>query len=182
MGIRESLNKNPQITTGITAGIIVLALLVIVYQIFGGGGGGSSAASAQRYFTTDTSSEAAALKARFLDDYNKVPPFMKDGKEAVLMMAYSCDGGKTEKVAYFSKYTKAAKDRIEAANAKAAEAAKAGKMPPPELTMMIGMDGSEQEVLLPGQTKWLTGAAAMKAMTEVNFGCPSDQVIILPQQ
>jgi hypothetical protein len=181
MGIRESLNKNPQITTGITAGIIILALLVILYQIFGGSGGGAAAGNTKRYFTTDTSSEAAALKAKFLDDTTKLAPFPKDGKEAVAVLVYSCDGGKTEKVAYFSRYTKAAKDRIEAANAKAAEAAKSGRGIPPEIAMMGGPDGAEQEVLIPGQAKWATGAAAMKVMAEFQFGCAGDQLVILPQ-
>lgn len=183
MGIRETLNKNPQVTTGVTAGIILLMLLVIVYQIFGGGGGGSSVSGAgKRYFTTDTSSEAAALKAKFLEDAGKLAPFSKDGKEAVAVLVYSCDGGKTEKVAYFTRYSKAAKDRMEAAAAKAAELIKAGKAPPPEFAMMGGMDGAEQEVLLPGQTKWLTGPAAMKVIGEFQFGCSGDQLVVLPLQ
>src|SRR5690554_2534860 len=34
VGIRETLNQNPGITTGVTAGIIVLALIFIVISMF----------------------------------------------------------------------------------------------------------------------------------------------------
>ena len=36
MGIRQTLNENPTITTGVTAGVIVLALIFIVWQAIGG--------------------------------------------------------------------------------------------------------------------------------------------------
>lgn len=39
MGIRETLNRNPAITTGATAALIVIALIVIVWTTFSGGGG-----------------------------------------------------------------------------------------------------------------------------------------------
>lgn len=181
MGIRETLNKNPQITTGVTAGIILLALLVIVWQILPGGGGGGAAGNFKRYYTTDTSSEAAALKAKFLDDPTKIPPFQKDGKDAVGVIVFSCDEGKTEKVAYFYRYPAASKKRMEDINAKIEAARKANQPPPPE-AMMMGADMAEQEILLVGQTKWLTGQFAMKAMSEFKYPCDGDKLMILPQQ
>ena len=36
MGIREALNQNPAITTGATAGLIVVALVFIFWTTFGG--------------------------------------------------------------------------------------------------------------------------------------------------
>lgn len=181
MGIRETLNKNPQITTGITAGIIGLALLVILWQIFGGSGGGGASGPGKLYFTTDTGSEAAGLAAKFLDDPSKNPPFQKDGKDAVGIQVFSCDGGKTEKIAYFWRYSPTAKKRMDDIAAKVAEAQKKGTPLPPE-AMMGGIDTAEREVLMPGQTKWLTGQAAMRAMGEYQWPCNSDQLMMLPQQ
>ena len=51
MGIRESLNKNPAITTGATIGIIVIALIFILYQIFGGDG--APKPITEMYYTVD---------------------------------------------------------------------------------------------------------------------------------
>ena len=85
MGIRETLNKNPGITTGATAGIILLAVGFIIYQL---SGGGTPSVATKAYFTIDDG------KTWFSDDINKVPPFDKDGKQAVKAYVYECPGGK----------------------------------------------------------------------------------------
>lgn len=36
MGLRDALNRNPAITTGATAGLIVVALIFIFWTTFGG--------------------------------------------------------------------------------------------------------------------------------------------------
>ena len=50
----------------------------------------------------------------FPDDANKIPPFTKDGKEAVRARVFSCDGGKTKYVAYLERITPKAKAAIDA--------------------------------------------------------------------
>ena len=85
MGIRESVNENPAITTGVTAGIILLALIFIVYQLFSGGGATGQTIT-QEYFTTDNGA------TYFEDDLGKLTPFQKDGKEAVSAKVFRCGG------------------------------------------------------------------------------------------
>ena len=108
MGIRETLNENPRITTGITIGIIVVVLLVIVLQMRGGDsaplGGGTGGTTV--YFSDDDG------KNYFPDDMKKVPPFDHGGKEAVRAYVFECDG-KTF-VNHLVRYTPDAKKRLEA--------------------------------------------------------------------
>lgn len=99
MGIRETLNRNPAITTGVTVGIILLALGVILYQSLGGSSAGGN--FSQGYFSTNLDGSDY-----FADDINKVAPFMKDGKEAYRVQVFSCDGGSTKFVGYLERFTK----------------------------------------------------------------------------
>ena len=74
-GIRESLNEKPALTTGITVGVIVLALLFIILQLRGCGGG-AKGVRAKDFFSNDDG------QTWFADDATRVPPFDKDGKPA----------------------------------------------------------------------------------------------------
>lgn len=173
MGIREKLNQNPGITTGITIGIIVIALGAIIWQLFGGEG--VPAAITQVYYTTDDG------KTYFADDVNKVVPFEKDGKEAVRCHVYTCSDGKPF-VAYLERLSKEAKPKYEAAlkaqqNQDPNSNAPAG--PDPE---QIAMEGTE--VKRPGDTKWLLRhQPEAEKVTQIN--CPdgnnSALNVVLPQ-
>ncbi len=171
MGIRESLNQNPAITTGITIGIIVMALGFIVWQIVGGDGGGGSVVT-EMYYTTDDGA------TYFADDANKVAPFDKDGKEAVRCYVFKCADGKPF-VAYLERMQKDAKAKYEAAmNAAAAPTPGA----PPSMDMeMIQMEG--MEVKNPGDPKWSkrNGPDADK-ITQINCPDGNNQAlnIVLP--
>lgn len=105
MGIRETLNKNPAITTGGTAAIIVIALIVIFFQIRGeSGASGDNLA----WFSNDDG------KTWFSDDANKVAPFDKDGKKAYRVYVYKCKDGK-EFVSHLERHTPEAKAAVEKA-------------------------------------------------------------------
>ncbi len=104
MGIRETLNKNPGLTTGATAGIIILALVFIIYQI---NGGGTPGIATEAFYTIDDG------KTWFADDVNKVPPFDKDGKQASRVYVYKCADGK-EFVSHLERYTAEGKKAMEA--------------------------------------------------------------------
>lgn len=134
MGIRESLNQNPAITTGATAAIILVALGIIVYQLIGGSAGTTSTTN-QAFYTIDDG------KTWFPDDINKVPPFEKDGKKAYLVFVWTCNGGKTKFPVYLQRYTPEAKKKVEEARAKAAGA-------DPAVMEMVLQNGIE--VKLPG--------------------------------
>jgi hypothetical protein len=103
VGIREKINDNPAITSGVVAVVIILAIILIVWNSMGGGPGGSGKA----FFTIDDG------KTWFADDAAKIPPFMHDGKEAVRVFVFTCDEGKTKWAGYLQKYTPEAKKLLE---------------------------------------------------------------------
>jgi hypothetical protein len=98
VGIRETLNKNPTYTAAGTAAIILLALLFIMWQACDGGGGGPGAPG-QAFYSIDDG------KTYFIDEAGKIPPFKKDGKDAVRAHVFTCDGGKTKFVGYLEAYS-----------------------------------------------------------------------------
>ena len=110
MGLREQLNENPRITTGITVGIIVVMLALLLWPRGGGGRGIGGSSSPQTFFTIDDG------HTWFPDDAKKIPPFKKDGKDAVLAIVYRC-GGKTF-VNHMQRYTPDAQKKLEAIYAK----------------------------------------------------------------
>jgi hypothetical protein len=105
VGIRETLNKNPAITTGATAGIIVIAVGFILWQLMGSSTPG---VATEAYFSNDDG------KTWFEDDISKIPPFDKDGKPAYKAHVFQCPGGEPF-VAYLERYTEEGKKAMEAA-------------------------------------------------------------------
>lgn len=75
MNIREWLNNNPRITTAVTAIVIVLAVIVIVWNRSSQESGPSS--GYRVYYSDDDG------KTWFADDWQKVPPFDHNGRQAV---------------------------------------------------------------------------------------------------
>lgn len=151
MGIRESLNQNPAITTGVTIGIIVAALFWpfprwgIVWQLFGSDD--MPGEVTEMYYTTDDGANY------FADDVHKLSPFTHDGKEAVRCYVYTCDNGKTKFVAYLERLTQDAKKKMEAAQ-EALKKADPNQPPPPGTdTEIIQQEGTE--VKKPGDAKWV---------------------------
>ena len=146
MGIRETLNENPRLTTGITIGIIVLVLLVIAYQIFRGPGGegGGTAGVTQYYFTVDEGQNY------FPDDRAKIPPFDSNGKEAVRARVFKGDG-KTF-VNHLERFTPDAKTQVEAITAAKDKSSAPGGADP---TAAGAIMESGMEVKRPGDKNWV---------------------------
>jgi len=142
MGIRETLNQNPGITTAGTAGIILVALGFIVYQLMGSG---SPKIQTESYYTIDDG------KTWFADDINKVAPFIHQGKEAVRIFIFSCDGGKTKFVPYLQKYSDEAKKKLEASR----EGANARPNFPPDFVLQEEIQMTGTLVKRPGDDKWV---------------------------
>ena len=153
MGLREKMNENPSLTTGVTIAIIVVAIALIIYQFFTGGGAQTGAANKSWYSSDDGATY-------FSDDINLVPPFKgkKDGKEAVRAYVYQCKGGKPF-VAYLERYTPEAKKRVEQMLAK--------KAPP-----MAEESGSGVEVKKPGAGNQWVKLLDDKAAAIRNVTCP----------
>ena len=141
MGIRETLNKNPGLTTGVTAGIILLALVFIIWQVSGGGG---PSISTQAWYTIDDG------KTWFADDANKIPPFQHEGKTAYRVYVYKCADGK-EFVSHLERYTPEAQKVLTEAQKKGAEA-------DPSILEMVYMNGVEVKDPGTGDKGWVKQA------------------------
>jgi hypothetical protein len=152
VGIRETLNQNPGITTGVTAGLIVVALGLIIWQSTGGGSGPSF--NNKQFFSND---EGATT---FVDDAAKIPPFDKDGKPAVRAYVYTCDGGKTKFTAYLERYTDAAKKKLEAS-----------KNNPTDIGMMEEISMTGIEVKKPGAAEKWVRQSTPQGSKVMDFAC-----------
>lgn len=155
MGIREQLNRKPGASAGAAAALIALAAIFLVLQLRAGSGG-----SDQAFFTVDDG------ETWFADDISKLPPFQRDGKEAVRAYVFECGGKKF--VNHLERLTPEARKLMEAT----AEAQKAGKPPPPPpasagRTVMWG-----QEFKKPGEKEWVPGANLAKVGPVLQPKCP----------
>jgi hypothetical protein len=108
VGIRETLNKNPQITTVGTAVITLLAIAVIVWQLMPGGGNKVEIRK-KAFYTIDEG------KNWFDDDMppGKMAPFMYQGKEAVRAHVFRYGDKGPPFVQYLEKYTPQVKTAME---------------------------------------------------------------------
>ena len=104
MGLREKMNENPRVTTGVTIGVVVVALMLIVWQLWPAP---AIKPLSQAYYSNDDG------KSYFADDIELVAPFQKDGKEAVRAHVMMC--GETGKpfVGWMEKFTPEAKKKLE---------------------------------------------------------------------
>ena len=99
MGIREQLNQKPQIVTGATIGVIILAFIFIVYELHGSSGEVQSGAPSNRYYSDDDG------LTYFSDTADKMAPFDHNGKQAAVAFVYQCKNGKPF-VGFLQRYTK----------------------------------------------------------------------------
>jgi hypothetical protein len=135
VGIRETLNQNPGITTGVTAGIVVIALGFIIWQLTGSD---TPDVPNEMFYSDDDG------KTHFADAIDKVPPYDHNGKQAVRARVYKCGSGQPF-VAYLERYSKDAKEKIEKAKGN-----KAGDAGMAEEIAMTGI-----EVKKPGDKDWV---------------------------
>ncbi|HEV2295804.1 MAG TPA: hypothetical protein VGR35_18290 [Tepidisphaeraceae bacterium] len=155
MGIRETLNKNPAITTGATAAIILIAIGFIIYQISGSGAPGIAT---EAYYTIDDG------KNWFADDINKIPPFEKDGKQAVKAYVYKCPGSDPF-VSHLERYTPEGKKAMEAAQ-------KSTDPNNPVMVEDVMMMGVEVKKPLTGDKGWVRQSNAIAAAKIMELKCP----------
>lgn len=139
MGIRESLNQNPKVVTGVTIAVIVLALAWIFWPS-GAGEGGAGGAAGKAFFSIDDG------KSFFVDEIRKVPPFPKDGKDAYRAYVYKCRDGKRF-VSHLERYTPDAKKKLETILADTKQFQ--------DPTMLETIQTTGVEVKAPGQGNWV---------------------------
>jgi hypothetical protein len=159
MGIRETLNQNPGVTTGVTIGIVVIALVVIVYQLMPESVPGMNKA----WFSPDDG------ETWFADDITKVPPVTsRDGKEAPRAHVYRCGKGKPF-VAYLERMTPQGKAAMEKAQANVADDPRSPDFNP---GMLRGIRMQYTQVKKPGDKEWVAIEDARNAAQIQDVVCP----------
>jgi hypothetical protein len=102
MSIRQTLNDKPAIAFGLTAAIVLIAVVIIYFQVSGPG-----AEIPDDAFYTDDNGQTY-----FEDDYNKIAPFDHDGKQAFRAEVFQC-GDEKPFVAIIGRYTATGKQEME---------------------------------------------------------------------
>lgn len=105
MGLRQTMNENPVVTSAVV-GVITLAALAFLVKTACGSRGTGTGGAEKEFFTFDEG------KTYFVDDAKNLPPFQKDGKTALRARVFKC-GGK-EMVLLLEQYPPDVKARMEA--------------------------------------------------------------------
>ena len=167
MSLRDALNKNPRLATGLAAGIILVAGVAMLWSMMSTGGGtgtgGAGGGVPQRYYTIDDG------KTYFPDSYDKVPPFEKDGKQAVIAKVFrDLDNKGDPFVGYLQRYSAAGKKMVE----DRLKAAGGGSMAP-----MEGL-APPVEYKKPGEGNWVSSSDPRAASLINDLKSPKGSVNI----
>ena len=154
MGIRETLNKNPSITTGVTIGIIVIAIIAIVWQMFSGR---PNVNNIKSFYTVDDG------KTWFEDKATLNPPYDYKGQPAVRAYVFKCGDNGKPFVAYMERFTADALKKIEAASANPTNA---------DPMQMETLYTTGMEIKRPGGAKWVLRTTAEGDKIQSDLKCP----------
>lgn len=150
MGIRELLNKNQKVTGTIAAGFVVVAVTVMVMSARST----QSPTFRKAFYTTDDG------KTFFTDSISLIPPFEKDGKQAVRAIVYQCGG--EQKVSYLERFSADAKAELESLR-------KEGGAPDSAVEQRIFEGGLQAKK--PGDADWIAQSEFLRR-GGMNVLCP----------
>jgi hypothetical protein len=169
MNAREALSRHPRLS--MTAAIVCVLIAIASLLLQTRGGSAPSAGNAKAFFTVDDG------QTWFTDDLTNLPPFDKDGKQAVRAFVFRCSDGK-EFVGYLQRFTPDAKRAIEKINTP-----DPNRTGPPDTSGVRMAYTSGREVKRPGDTKWTSGADGPKSAQIISIKCPNgggDAVAVEP--
>ncbi|HEX5242160.1 MAG TPA: hypothetical protein VFW23_02775 [Tepidisphaeraceae bacterium] len=148
MSFREDINKKPGVFIGVSAAIVVLAIIWLVYSMRGSKPA-AMVLTTKAYFSDDDG------KTFYADDVSNIPPYQHNGKKAYRAKVYEVKGSGQRFVGYLEGYDDKAKKQIEESIKKGLDPASA-------------MQGVDLEVKKPGPGKWVkVGAMVSPEMTHV---------------
>lgn len=151
MSVREMMNRNPAMAGTIAVVLVLAAIAAAWYSLKPDAQG----APTKAYYTIDDG------QSWFADRLDRPTPFEHDGKEAVKAYVYTCDGGRSQFVAYLEKMPAGPKPAAQVKEAEPAAAPKseaearamAAKQPrKPAVGQFAAL------VKKPGDKQWLTSA------------------------
>jgi hypothetical protein len=161
MSVREWIDKNQQAASIGAGAVVVLAIGLIIYQLL------PERPETKAWYTTDDG------KTWFKDSNRLVPPFERNGKEAVLAKVYKCNG--KEFVAWMERYKPEPAKKMREFRAKE----DAGEAPPDSMIAGIGLGSVEYK--RPGaKEQWTTELHLMTDMMQVNCPDGNPALIVFP--
>jgi hypothetical protein len=152
MSVREAIIGNPRIGIATAGGLLLIGIVVICLEMRNPA---PAAAPAQYYFTMDDG------KTWFADAATNLPPYDKDGEQAVRAHVFRCPAG-TKFVAYLERYTPDAKRTLEGTSSSAAS----------EMSATQGAYEGGREVKRPGDKDWVSVTNGRALAQVVAFKCP----------
>jgi hypothetical protein len=166
MNLPEWLKDKPLRAAAIIGGLLLVGLLIIGFQLRGAGA--SADTRTRAFFSIDDG------KTWFADDASKLPPFQKDGKQAVLARVYRCSNG-TEFVNYLERFKPDAKQALE--NAAAGDPT--GKSKPDQNAIRNAYSGG-REIKRPGGSNWIASSNYREASQVMAVKCPNGDTNAVP--
>jgi hypothetical protein len=169
MSLRQTISDKPVLAVVLLVGLLLVAGALFAFQMRGSGafaaGGGNA------FFSVDDG------KSWFADDATKVPPFTKDGKEAVRAHVYrSADG--TKFVNHLERFKPEAKQALEDAK----KADQQLKQRPDRTAIQSAYIGG-REVKRPGDANWINASNFREAAQVTSIKCPNgakDAILVEP--
>jgi hypothetical protein len=159
MYLRETLSNFSRRGFG-AAGIFVLLCITFVFLEMRGGSA-PSAGDAKAFFSVDDG------KTWFTDILTNVPPYDKDGKQAIRAFVFRCSDGK-EFVGYLQRFSPDAKRAIEQI-----QTPDPNRTGPPDTSAIRMAYTVGREVKRPGDTKWISGAQGLESAQIITVKCPN---------
>lgn len=155
MSLREALQRHSAASTAVTLIVTILAIAYVIYFLSTSRSPG--AAAKQAYFSTDNGA------TWFADDISLLPPYDKDGKQAVRAYVFRCADGKPF-VAYLMRFTPEAKKSLEAARA-----ANSGGL---DAQLLLATERSQSEAAKPGTSQWVHAKDRQAYDQVTRLNCP----------
>lgn len=168
MSLRETITQNHRVGTAAAGALLLIGVVTVFLQM---PGHSAPESRAQAYFTVDDG------KTWFADSLTNLPPFDKDGKQAVRAHVYRCSDG-TEFVSYLERFKPDAKRTLE--NLSQPDPNRKG---PPDLAALQSAYTTGREVKRPGDANWVNTGDFRQAALITAVKCPNggaDAVAVQP--
>lgn len=160
MNLRESLAKNPALAKAVAIVVVFLAGGLIFLETRSNNRIASTSGNPNAFFSVDDG------KTWFTDTSTNVPPYEKNGKQALQAVVYRCPDG-PKFVGYLQRFTPAAKHALEVYRSQ--DPAKQKSVNP---AMLRQANTVGRQVKRPGDVKWISCANIMQAAKVTQAQCP----------
>ena len=162
MSIRDALSKNTRFGKGAATAFVLFAFAFVYFELRSRGNG--YYVNTRAFYSTDDG------KTWFTDLSTKVPPFDKDGRQAVQAYVFR-NGNGPEFVGYLQRFKPNAKQALESVQNQSPSPLKPSDANALHSAYTIG-----REVKRPGDTQWVSGARPLQAMQITTVKIPDGSV------